>query len=123
MLKTILVLEDEIERIEWLEENLPKSTNIIWCSDVDSFVHKKDELEEKGNLDLFILDYSLGRKLNGLDAVKDIDTGCAHVVIWSSHPKAYDMYLELKEKNVECFLKEFGRDSLLEKLLDLLQDD
>lgn len=123
MSKIILVLEDEIERIDWLKENLPQNINITWCSDVGSFIHKKDELEEKGNLDLFILDYSLGKKLNGLDAVKDMSTGCAPVIIWSSHPKAYDMFAELKLKNIECFLKEYGRDSLLEKLLDLLQKD
>lgn len=123
MPKTILVLEDEMERIEWLRENLPKNTDIIWSSDVVDFLTKEEQLKKENKLDLIIMDYSLGRKLNGLDAVKGMTICLVPVVIWSSHLKAYDMFLQLKKEGTECFMREFGRDSLLEKLLDLLQKD
>lgn len=88
----VLVLEDAVERVEWLQSVLRRSrAEVVWCKDVESFLD-----EAKKDHDLVIFDHDLEvlpgtpygeAPLNGAYAAQEYDPqDKVPVLVWSMNP-------------------------------------
>lgn len=114
MKKKILILEDEIKRINFLKHqlrsrNLLKDVDIVWTISVEEF-----EIFIKFNKpDLIILDHDLGNSifdLNGANAACHLSDINIPVVIWSMNlDGAKNISRILTSKNIANILLPFSR--------------
>lgn len=94
----ILVLEDMVDRVEWLKETFPYQA-IVWAPDVDTFSKVLDEDPR-----VLILDHDLGENLpSGMDACRLIPGKISTdvpIIIWSHNPDG--------ASNMKSYLKACG---------------
>lgn len=130
MPRSIVVLEDAVERISWLKRVVP-GVNVVWCKTVASFLSTLKGLtpEEVG---LIILDHDLGADeqdgetvisqssswprdadgSTGMDVVYQLESWKdVPVVVWSINtPRAQEMTVRLTEQGFAAVRIPFGMD-------------
>lgn len=128
----ILVLEDSLDRVEWLRKHMPETQLVLHATSVVDFEAKLGET--KGKLDLIILDHDLGHApptpyvvdsdsydengQTGYDAALAVphDIACP-VLVWSmNHSAAKRMYEALVERGIVAALLPFGAPTLASAL-------
>lgn len=110
-MRTILVLEDNPDRIAWLRSYLPR-TRIIWVSRVQDLLAEQRRLQ---HVDLVILDHDLttDESSNGTAAAVRLQIRTPFVIVWSTNAvRAPMMVTILERRSYRVGLFPFGTKSL-----------
>jgi len=141
-LPIIVVLEDQIARVEWLEKTFPDS-EVRHSASVTKFLELQKEAEQSGRLVLSILDHDLGMDqfkdegdiieaistsedsegYTGLDAAKKMMT-FKPVIVWSANtPAQIQMLAVLRDRGIQaCIIPIYDQGSLKRVIGQLIKD-
>lgn len=118
MLPSILILDDEENRINWIRKQFP-GIHIIWTYNVKMFFEEYQREKNSGRLILIILDHDLGSENeSGMDVVKKLQTNMI-TIIWSVNTiAATKMFYELKDKKVPTLYIPYIHQKELKKAIN-----
>lgn len=119
--KTILVLEDMRERVDWLTAKFPNA-KVIWTKQVGEFLQELTRTNPD-ELALVVLDHDIGGPFTGstdtegktgMDAVRELEhTHGAPVIVWSINKDGWRLMVPtLIEKGVVAVSIPFLRENL-----------
>lgn len=80
-MKTILILEDNPQRVRWLERMVQGRADVLWTDTVQDFLATVE-----ADPDLILLDHDLGTYFDGRTAARALEYD-GPVIVWSANHK------------------------------------
>ena len=117
--RTILVLEDNEQRVRWLRRIARSDADVLHTETVQDFLATL-EIEP----DLILMDHDLGTYFDGRDAATNMETS-SPIVVWSANPvRGPEMVTILDERGLDVFpvWLPFGSPELIQVVRLTLRD-